>query len=227
MRRPAQHLPQKPHPPPPPGHRRRDVRRGVAHADGEDGVVRRHGQQARAEREDALAVGRAALGEDGDDAVGVLRDQRAEVGEPPPPAGAFFEFLQRGELGLRGQGGADGGEEPDAPDLAGGRVAGDEDRVEDGREVERVERGGKVGGDDGSWVGHARAGLGGEGAALDAVQLQVHPPYTGDGEEQPEEEFAGDGGEGEVMQQEEVDRTVGEEERETEEEEHAVEEGRG
>lgn len=49
-------------------------------------------------------------------------------------------------------------------------------------------------------------------AALDAVELQVHPPYSRDGHHPPEEDLVGDGGEWEVVQHEEVEGGIAEEE---------------
>ena len=106
-------------------------------------------------------------------------------------------------------------------------MGGDEDGVEDRGEVDGVDGGGEVGCDDGAGVGDARGGLLAQRAALDAVELEVDPPDAGDGEEQPEEELAGYGGEeGEVMEDEEVEGRVGGEEREADEEEERVGEGR-
>ena len=65
------------------------------------------------------------------------------------------------------------------------RVADREDGVEDGGQVEGVDGGGEVGGDDRARVGGAVGWLLGEGAALDAVDLEVYPPYAGDGHYSP------------------------------------------
>ena len=56
-----------------------DVRWRVAEADGEDVDVWRALEHGRAERQDGLAVGGAALGEDGDDSAGVLPKEVAEL----------------------------------------------------------------------------------------------------------------------------------------------------
>lgn len=71
----------------------------------------------------------------------------------------------------------DGTQEADLADLAGVGVGDGEDGVEDSGEVERVERGGEVGGDDGARVGDSGGRLLAEGAALYAVELEVDPPY--------------------------------------------------
>lgn len=98
-------------------------------------------------------------------------------------------------------------------------VGDDKDGVEDGGEVEGVDGGGEIGGDEGAGVGDAGGGLLGEGAAFYAVELEVYPPDSGDGEVGPEEELVGHGGEGEVVEEEEVEEGVSEEDGEADEEE--------
>lgn len=196
------------------GHGGGDVSRGVAQADGEDEHVGRAGEQAGAERQDGLAVCRGALGEDGDGAVGVLPQQVAELDEVAVGGG--------GEVGGEREGGQDSGEEPDAADAAGARVGEGEDGVKDGGEVDDVDGARPVGGDDGAAVREAAPRLVGERAALDAVELQVHPPDAGDAQQAPEGHLARDDGQRQVLEQAKVAGGEEEEEREAEREDERV-----
>lgn len=218
---PAQQLPEERQPRA--GDGRRDVGGGVPDADGEDLDVGRDGEQARAEGQDALAVCGGALGEDGDDAAGVPRDDVAQGGEGRHGGGG------RGPAELRGrQGVPHGAPQADADDPAAARVADGEDGVEDGGEVDGVHGGGEGGGDDGGRgrAGHAPGGLLREAAALDAVQLEVGPPDLRDGEEAPDQELVDGLGEdrGDVLHDEEVQRQGEEEDGQAEGEEAHVEE---
>lgn len=202
---------------------RRDGGRGVADADGEDLRAGGGGQQARAEGQDALAVGGGALGEDGDDAARVLGEQGLDRG-----------CTVGGGLGaqLRGaQGVPDGAPQADLRHLAAARVADGEDWVEDGGEVDRVDGAGEARGYEGGGRGggHASGGLLREGAALDAVELEVAPPDLGDGQERPDQQLVeGLGQQGDVLGQEEVEGHVGDEEGQAEDEEGEVQQlGRG
>lgn len=164
---------------------RRDGGRGVADADGEDLDARGRGEQARAEGQDALAVGGGALGEDGDDAARVLGEDGVEGGQVGGSGGPSAQLLGA-------QGVPDGAPEADPRDLAAARVADREDWVEDGGEVDGVDGAGEARGDDGGGRGrgHAARWLLREGAALDAVELEVAPPDLGDGEEAPDQQLA-------------------------------------
>lgn len=209
-----------------------DVGRGVPDTNGEDLDIPRHRQQARAERQDAGAVGGRALGEDGDDAVRVLGEELGEVGQPPRAAAAAATVGgRRGGAQLGGaEGVPDGAPEADALDLSAGRVADGEDGVEDGGEVDGVDGAGEAGGDDGGRgrAGHALGRLLGEGAALDAVELEVAPEDPGDAEEAPGQELLeGLWQEGDVLCEEEVEGGVEQEEGEAEGEKAEVEESGG
>lgn len=202
MGRAAEQAPQEACPGPRDG--RRDGGRGVADADGEDLDARGRGEQARAEGEDALAVCGGALGEDGDDAARVLGEDGVEGGQVGGRWGPGAQLLGA-------QGVPDGAPEADPRDLAAARVADREDGVEDGGEVDGVDGAGEARGDDGGGRGrgHAAWWLLAEGAALDAVELEVAPPDLGDGEEGPDQELAeGLGQEGDVLGQQEVEGHV-------------------
>lgn len=104
-------------------------------------------------------------------------------------------------------------------DFLGVGVGDDKDGVEDGGEVEGVDGGGEIGGDEGIGVGDVGGGLLGEGVVFYVVELEVYLLDFGDGEVGLEEEFVGYGGEGEVVEEEEVEEGVSEEDGEVDEEE--------
>lgn len=186
-------------------HRRGHITRRVSEADGKDLHVGRAVEQAGAKGQDGLAVGGCALGEDGDGTVGVLLEELLQ-GDELVVGGAA-----RGG-GRRGEGEEDGGKEADALDPAGARVGDGEDGVEDGGEVDGVDGARKVGGHDAPAVGEAVARLVGEGTALDAVELQVHPPDARDAHQAPEGDLARDDGQRQVVEEEEVAERKGDEE---------------
>lgn len=205
------------------GDGRGDSRRGIADADGEDLRVGGGGEQARAEGQDALAVGGCALGEDGDDAARVLGEQGLDRGQA---VGGGLGAQLRGAQGV-----PDGAPQADLGDLAAAGVADGEDGVEDGGEVDCVDGAGEARCDEGGGRGggHAAGGLLREGAALDAVELEVAPPDLGDGQEPPDQQLVeGLGQQGDVLGQDEVEGHVGDEEGQAEDEEGEVQQlGRG
>ncbi|CRK45440.1 hypothetical protein BN1723_006606 [Verticillium longisporum] len=196
------------------GHGGRDVAGRVAQADGEDVRVGGGGEQRGGQGQHGLAVGGRGLGEDGDDAGRVGGEEGVEVVE----GGAGGRRQADGA-----EGGGDGGEQGDALELAGRGVGAREDGVEDGGEVEGVDGRGQGRGDDGGRVGEAAGRLVGEGAAAHAVELQVDPPQAGDGHQGPEQGFADDHGQGQVVEEEKVGGRQGQEERQAQEEQRRVE----
>ena len=82
-------------------------------------------------------------------------------------------------------------QQPNLAQVSRARIRDSEDRIEDGGEVYGVDGARKVRGDDGAGVREAVAGLVGEGASLDTVELEVNPPDAGDGHHAPESHLAG------------------------------------
>lgn len=216
-RRPREQVPQKRGPAS--RHGRGHVGGRVAQADGEYLHVGGAVEQAGAKGQDGLAVGRGALGEHGDRTVGVLLEEVLDGDELSVGNGRTAAGRRRRE------GHEDGGEEADALDLAGARVGDGEDGVEDGGEVDGVDGAREIGGDDGAAVGETVSRLVGEGAALDAVELQVYPPDARDGHETPQGDLAGDDGQGQVVEDEEVAKGKGDEEGDAEGEDEAMVDG--
>lgn len=156
-----------------------------------------------AERQDSLAVGGTTFREHCNDSVRVLPQQILDIDQ--------FGIRRRARLD-RSESHHDGAKQADALQAPSTRVGYREDGVEDGGEVDGVDRARKVGRNDRAWVREALARLIGQGASLHAVKLQVHPPDARDGHHAPEGDFAGDHGKREVVKDQEVADGIGEEE---------------
>lgn len=199
------------------GHRRGDIAGRVAQINRINPRRWRETEERRGKREYAAAVSRRALGEHANDAIRIARAQLLQRDELRRLAGRSLRAGKRhADCAPEGEG---------LHALFRGPRA-HEDGAEDAGEVERVERRGEARGDDVARGGERAGGLlGGEAAALDAVDLQVDPPDAWDGEEQPEDAFLEGGRDREDLEEEEVGEGDGEDGDEAEGEEEGEEEG--